>query len=51
MLRYAEDVSKDIILRKCSTINNSADDSTKSLTGAALARARAQMLGHDLPPP
>jgi len=49
MLRYAEDVSKDIKLQKCGTADNSADGFTKSLTGPALARARAQMLGHDLP--
>ena len=47
MLRYY--VSKDILLRKCTSFDNTADGFTKPLAGAALERSRAQMLGLDLP--
>jgi hypothetical protein len=49
MLRYSEEVTTDIKLRKCTSADNTADGFTKPLTGPALLRSRAQMLGHDDP--
>jgi hypothetical protein len=46
MLRYAQDDSKDIVLKKVDTKLNTADGFTKSLAGADLVRNRALMLGH-----
>ena len=46
MLRYAQDTSKDIVLKKVDTKLNTADGFTKSLAGADLIRNRAFMLGH-----
>jgi hypothetical protein len=49
MLRYSEEVTADIKLRKCTSADNTAGGFTKPLTGLALLRSRAQMLGHDDP--
>jgi hypothetical protein len=49
-LRLAEAAWADIELQKCNTTGNSAGGFTKSVTGLALARSRANILGNDLPP-
>ena len=49
MLRYSEDETKDILITKCTSSDNTAGSFTKPLIDADLARSRAQMLGHDVP--
>jgi hypothetical protein len=42
-------VTADTKLQRCTSAANTADGFTKTLTGPAFLRSRAQMLGHDAP--